>query len=53
MRRLAPLLRELERQGIEEKLTNAAQLGKEIRREFETIRNFLEEYIARHTNPTT
>jgi CheY-like chemotaxis protein len=49
MRRLVPLLRELERQGFEEKLTNAAQLCQEISREFERIRGFLEEYMARHS----
>ena len=48
MRRLVPLLRELERQGAEEELTNAAQLCQQVSREFERIRSFLEEYMARH-----
>ena len=50
MRRLVPLLRELERQGVEEKLTNAAQLGQDARREFETIQTFLKEYLAHHAS---
>jgi CheY-like chemotaxis protein len=48
MRRLVPLLRELERQGIEEKLTNASDLSQQAAREFECIRSFLEEYLASH-----
>ena len=47
MRRLVPLLRELERQGFEGKLTNASELCQDAGREFETIRHFLESYLAR------
>ena len=48
MGRLVPLLRELERQGYEEKLTTAPQLSHEAGREFELIRSFLETYLANH-----
>ena len=47
MRKLVPLLRELERQGHEEKLTNAVELCRDARREFERIRQFLTAYLAR------
>ncbi len=50
MRRLVPLLRELERQGFEGKLTNAAQLSHQAGEEFERIRHFLEAYLAEHSN---
>ena len=40
MRRLVPLLRELERQGFEGKLTNAAELSRQAGEEFERIRQF-------------
>jgi CheY-like chemotaxis protein/HPt (histidine-containing phosphotransfer) domain-containing protein len=46
MRRLAPMLRELERQGQEAKLTTAPQLCQEAQREFGRIRGFLEAYLA-------
>ncbi len=46
MRRLVPLLRELERQGQEEKLTTATELIQEVGREFGRIRQFLEAYLA-------
>jgi CheY-like chemotaxis protein len=49
MRRLVPLLRELERQGFEGKLTNAAQLCHEATTEFGSIRQFLEAYLATHS----
>ena len=48
MPRLVPVLRELEREGMEEKLTNAVQLCREAVREFESIRKFLEDYLASH-----
>ena len=48
MRRLVPLLRELERQGFEEKLTTATQLYQQAGSEFEKIRTFLESYLASH-----
>jgi signal transduction histidine kinase/HPt (histidine-containing phosphotransfer) domain-containing protein len=50
MRRLAPLLRELERQGFEERLTNAKELSREAGEEFQRIRAFLESYVASHCN---
>jgi CheY-like chemotaxis protein len=53
MRRLVPLLRELERQGYEEKLTNAAELCRQVGDEFERIRKFLEAYIASRSNLAT
>jgi hypothetical protein len=53
MRRLVPLLRELERQGYEEKLTNAAELCRQVGDEFEHIRKFLEAYIASRSNLAT
>jgi CheY-like chemotaxis protein/HPt (histidine-containing phosphotransfer) domain-containing protein len=46
MRRLVPLLRELERQGFEGKLTNAEALCQQVTQEFEAIRLFLEDYMA-------
>jgi HPt (histidine-containing phosphotransfer) domain-containing protein len=46
MRRLVPLLRELERQGYEQKLTNAAELSRQVGNEFECIRVFLEAQLA-------
>jgi hypothetical protein len=49
MRRLVPLLRELERQGFEGTLTNAAQLSHQVGGEFESIRRFLEAYLASHS----
>jgi CheY-like chemotaxis protein/HPt (histidine-containing phosphotransfer) domain-containing protein len=48
MRRLVPLLRELERQGFEEKLTSAAQVYQDAIKEFGQIRHFLEAYMAAH-----
>jgi CheY-like chemotaxis protein/HPt (histidine-containing phosphotransfer) domain-containing protein len=48
MVRLVPLLRELERQGMEEKLTNASELCGEMRKEFVRLRTFLEGYLAKH-----
>jgi len=50
MRRLVPLLRELERQGLEGKLTTAAQICQEAAREFKRIRSFLEAYLATHSD---
>ena len=48
MRRLVPLLRELERQGCDENLVSSGQLGRQATQEFETIRTFLEDYLATH-----
>ena len=50
MRELVPLLRELERQGLEGKLTNAAQLCEQAAKEFARIRAFLEAYMAGHAD---
>ena len=48
VRKLVPILRDLEHQGAEGKLTNAAELCHEAGREFACIRSFLEAYLARH-----
>jgi len=45
--KLVPLLRELERQGQEGKLTNAGELSAQANREFETVRVILEGLLAR------
>jgi len=50
MRRLVSLMRELERQGFEGQLTNAVQLSHQVSAEFERIRQFLEAYMAEHSN---
>jgi len=50
MRRLVPLLRELEQQGSEEKLANATELSRQAGKEFHRIREFLERYLADHAN---
>jgi CheY-like chemotaxis protein/HPt (histidine-containing phosphotransfer) domain-containing protein len=46
MRRLALLLREVERQGAEAKLQGAAELCRDINAEFECVRHFLQAYLA-------
>jgi CheY-like chemotaxis protein/nitrogen-specific signal transduction histidine kinase/HPt (histidine-containing phosphotransfer) domain-containing protein len=46
VRRLVALLRELEREGFEGRLTNAVQLSNQVGEEFERIRRFLEAYLA-------
>jgi hypothetical protein len=43
-----PLLRELERQGVEGKLVNADVLCRQATDEFERIRRYLESYLATH-----
>jgi len=48
MRRIVPLLRELEHQGMEEKLANATELWRAAETEFGSIRAFLEAYLASH-----
>jgi CheY-like chemotaxis protein/HPt (histidine-containing phosphotransfer) domain-containing protein len=48
MRRIVPLLRELEHQGMEEKLSNATELWRAAETEFGSIRAFLEGYLASH-----
>ena len=50
MRRLVPLLRELERQGFEGTLTDASRLSHQVSEEFERIRHFLKTYLADHFN---
>jgi len=47
MRHIVPLLRELERQGAEGKLTNASGLSQDSHREFQRIRKFLEAQLAK------
>ncbi len=46
MKRIVPLLRELERQGEEGKLTNAPELFTQVVTEFELIRTTLAPYLA-------
>jgi CheY-like chemotaxis protein/HPt (histidine-containing phosphotransfer) domain-containing protein len=48
MRRLVLLLRELEREGFEGRLTNATQLSRQADEEFARIRRFLETYLTEH-----
>jgi len=48
MRRLVPILRELEREGFEGKLINATRLYQSAEEEFQIIRQFLEAYLAKH-----
>jgi CheY-like chemotaxis protein/nitrogen-specific signal transduction histidine kinase len=47
MRRLVPLLRELERQGSQSNLTSAPQLSQEAAHEFTLIRSFIDSYLAK------
>jgi len=47
MRRLVPLLRELERQGAEEKLHHAAKICQEANREFDSVRKILEAHLSK------
>jgi HPt (histidine-containing phosphotransfer) domain-containing protein len=46
MRRLALLLREVERQSAEANLQGAAELCRDINAEFECVRHFLQAYLA-------
>jgi HPt (histidine-containing phosphotransfer) domain-containing protein len=48
MRHLVPLLRELERQGFENKLTTAPELSARAGQEFACIRSYLENYLAKN-----
>jgi CheY-like chemotaxis protein/nitrogen-specific signal transduction histidine kinase len=50
MRRLVPLLRELELRGSEGQLTSASQLSRQASEEFKRIRSFLEAYLAEHSS---
>jgi CheY-like chemotaxis protein len=47
IRRLVPLLRDLERESAEGQLANAPRLASELGSEFDRVRNFLEAYLAR------
>ncbi|HWH68359.1 MAG TPA: Hpt domain-containing protein, partial [Candidatus Sulfotelmatobacter sp.] len=47
MRRLVPVLRELERQALEGKLVNPAKLLQQAQNEFARIRSFLASYLAK------
>jgi HPt (histidine-containing phosphotransfer) domain-containing protein len=48
MRRIVPLLRQLERQGADEDLTGAAQVYESAVKELAEIRRFLDGYLATH-----
>jgi HPt (histidine-containing phosphotransfer) domain-containing protein len=50
MRRLVPMLRELEQKGFENKLQGAAQICENASREFDRIRTFLEAHLAASSN---
>src|SRR6266850_2479865 len=50
MRRLVPMLRELEHKGEENKLEGAAAICENASREFERIRTFLEAHLASCSN---
>jgi CheY-like chemotaxis protein/HPt (histidine-containing phosphotransfer) domain-containing protein len=50
MRRLVPMLRELEHKGFENKLEGAAAICQNATREFERIRAFLEAHLASCSN---
>ena len=47
MRRLVPLLRELERQGSEDRLSNAEDICQQANREFSSIRRILEAHLTK------
>jgi HPt (histidine-containing phosphotransfer) domain-containing protein len=47
MVRIVPLLRELERLGEEKQLADAPELCRQAHREFQSIREFLDAYLAR------
>ena len=51
MKRIVPLLRELERQGDEGKLTNAPQLFTQVMTEFDLIRTTLTPYLTPSATP--
>jgi len=44
IKRIVPALRELERQGYEDRLTNATELCEEVIKDFARIQNFLAQY---------
>jgi len=47
MVRIVPLLREMERQGDEQKLVNVVELSRQARAEFDCIREFLNAHLAK------
>jgi len=47
MTRIVPLLREMERQGEEKKLVNVVELCRQARIEFDCIKEFLENHLAK------
>ncbi|HEY5910502.1 MAG TPA: response regulator [Verrucomicrobiae bacterium] len=49
--RLSRLLRQLEKQAADDRVANAPELVRAITREFETVRSFLEAYLARRPAP--
>ena len=49
MRRLVPILRDLEHRGFENQLAGVLELSRQAAREFELIRAFLENYLASHS----
>jgi CheY-like chemotaxis protein/nitrogen-specific signal transduction histidine kinase/HPt (histidine-containing phosphotransfer) domain-containing protein len=49
VRKLVPLLKDLEKQGYEGKLNDANRRYQEIACEFERVKRFLEDYMAAHT----
>lgn len=51
MKRIVPLLRELERQGDEDKLTNAPEIFTQVMTEFELIRTTLTPYLTPSVTP--
>ncbi len=51
MKRIVPLLRELERQGEEGQLRNAPELFTQVMAEFDLIRTTLTPYIAPSVTP--
>jgi CheY-like chemotaxis protein len=53
VREMVPMLRELERQGFEEKLTSAPEICRQAGVEFKRVRNFLEAYLARYPELAT
>ena len=52
MRRLVPMLRQLEHQGAQGNLEGAPELCNQINAEFACIRHFLEAYLAAHAGLT-
>jgi HPt (histidine-containing phosphotransfer) domain-containing protein len=51
VRRLVPLLRQLESQALERDLSNADELVRQAAAEFDRTRRFLEAYLSAQTKP--